>query len=226
MDAGTRLYSNNFYSVASTYPRYRERSGTVETVNKRIWDCFHRSLRGASIDTNSKEAQAMVAYINWTGKIISSHGKVEGAANSDISYISRAADPEKGQILYGINCTACHGVNGQGVLALDSINYTYPPLWGKNSYAVSAGMYRLTKLACFIRNNMPLGASYAHPTLTNEEAWDVAAYINSQPHPNIIFASDWPVIKSKPVDYPFGPYADNFSETQHKYGPFQQMGKK
>jgi thiosulfate dehydrogenase len=87
-------------------------------------------------------------------------------------------------------------------------------------------MYRLSRLASYVRNNMPPGASYKHPELINEDAWDVAAYLNSHPHPNIIFASDWPVLSSKPIDYPFGPYADGFSETQHKYGPYQEMIKK
>ncbi|MGZ3933131.1 MAG: c-type cytochrome, partial [Bacteroidia bacterium] len=31
---------------------------------------------------------------------------------------------------------------------------------------------------------------------------------------------DWPKLTGKPVDHPFGPYADAFSEQQHKYGPF------
>ncbi len=29
---------------------------------------------------------------------------------------------------------------------------------------------------------------------------------------------DWKDLKTKPVDFPFGPYADGFSEKQHKYG--------
>ncbi|TRZ75539.1 MAG: cytochrome C, partial [Chitinophagaceae bacterium] len=28
---------------------------------------------------------------------------------------------------------------------------------------------------------------------------------------------------TKPVDYPFGPYADTFSEQQHKFGPFEPI---
>ena len=72
---------------------------------------------------------------------------------------------------------------------------------------------------------MPLGATYTAPLLNDEEAWDVAAYINSQPHPKKMFASDWPVLRSKPVDYPFGPYTDGFSEKQHKYGPFDPIKK-
>jgi cytochrome c len=31
---------------------------------------------------------------------------------------------------------------------------------------------------------------------------------------------DYPALLQKPVDTPYGPYADGFSEQQHKYGPF------
>jgi thiosulfate dehydrogenase len=33
-------------------------------------------------------------------------------------------------------------------------------------------------------------------------------------------SGDWPDISKKPVDHPFGPFIDGFSEQQHKYGPF------
>ena len=35
--------------------------------------------------------------------------------------------------------------------------------------------------------------------------------------------NDWKDLKNKPIDLPFGPYADHFSEMQHKYGPFGLM---
>ena len=31
---------------------------------------------------------------------------------------------------------------------------------------------------------------------------------------------DFPNLLEKPADTPYGPYADGFSEQQHKYGPF------
>ena len=31
---------------------------------------------------------------------------------------------------------------------------------------------------------------------------------------------DFPNLLTKPVDAPYGPYFDKFSEQQHKYGPF------
>ena len=222
--AGLQMYSGNYYSVASTYPRYRERSGTIETVNRRLYDCFHRSLGSQDADTNSSELKAMAAYITWVGKELQ-NPLPEEFKNQEIPYITRAADTSKGWIVYVANCKSCHQENGGGMIAEDSINYKYPPLWGDKSYTVSAGMYRNSKLAAYIKYNMPLGSSFLHPTLSNEEAWDVAAFINSQKHPRVFFAGDWPLVSSKPVDYPFGPYNDSFSEARHKYGPYQQMVK-
>jgi thiosulfate dehydrogenase len=72
---------------------------------------------------------------------------------------------------------------------------------------------------------MPYKNYAAKPELTDEEAWNVSAYILSQQRPVIFFKYDWPKLSTKPVDYPFGPYADNFSEQQHKYGPFGEMKK-
>ena len=67
---------------------------------------------------------------------------------------------------------------------------------------------------------MPLGATYKNPTLTEEDAWDIAAYVVSLPRPEKLFLTDWPKLETKPVDHPIGPYADTFNVAQHKYGPF------
>jgi thiosulfate dehydrogenase len=72
---------------------------------------------------------------------------------------------------------------------------------------------------------MPDKINYKTTVLTNEEAWDVAAFVNSQPRPSKTFKEDWPDISTKPFDHPFGPYADNFSANQHKYGPFGPIDK-
>ena len=71
---------------------------------------------------------------------------------------------------------------------------------------------------------MPQGTtSWEKPLLTDEEAWDIAAFINSQPRPSKDLSKDWPKISGKPYDHPFGPFADTFSETQHKFGPFKPI---
>ena len=82
-------------------------------------------------------------------------------------------------------------------------------------------MSRLIAAANFIHYNMPAGIDYLSPRLSVEDAWDVAAYIISQPRPRKAdLDKDLPDLLAKPVDAPYGPYADGFSEQQHKYGPF------
>lgn len=65
-----------------------------------------------------------------------------------------------------------------------------PPLWGAESYNIGAGMARLSIAASFIYANMP----YDRPAgLTEQQAFDVAAYINAQPRPDFARkAEDWP----------------------------------
>lgn len=220
LDAGTRLYGNNYSAVFSTYPKFRERSGSVENIYKRVNDCIERSLNGESLDTNSREMQAFSAYIIWLGQKVPKNSKPAGAGIRDLPFLGRAADPDKGNKLYVEKCQRCHGGQGEGLPAADSVSYTYPPLWGRHSYTTAAGLYRVSRLAGYIRDNMPFDASRNAPQLTDEEAWDLAAFVNSQPRPEKKYAGDWPDLSGKPVDHPFGPYADSFSEKQHKFGPF------
>jgi thiosulfate dehydrogenase len=122
-------------------------------------------------------------------------------------------------------CQRCHGPDGCGVFSADSTKYIYPPLWGEHSYNTGAGLFRISRFAGYVKDNMPFGASRDEQQLTDKEAWDVAAFVNSQPRPQKDFHKDWPDISRKPVDHPFGPYADSFSEHQHKYGPFAPIAR-
>ncbi|MFZ1311653.1 MAG: cytochrome C, partial [Chitinophagaceae bacterium] len=82
----------------------------------------------------------------------------------------------------------------------------------------------LSNFAGYVKSNMPFNqATHSNPKLSNEEAWDVAAYVNSQPRPKKDLSKDWPDISKKPFDHPFGPYTDGFNETQHKYGPYKPI---
>ncbi|HJW29908.1 MAG TPA: c-type cytochrome [Saprospiraceae bacterium] len=224
LGAGTKLFANSYSAVYSIYPKWRARSGTVENLVKRVNDCMERSLNGRKLDSTSREMQAMIAYINWVGKDVPKGITPKGASVVDVPYLDRAADPQKGMVAFNAYCIRCHTEDGQGKFNPDSMTYQYPPLWGAQSYNTGAGMYRLSRLAGFIKSNMPFQeASHDKPKLTDEEAWDIAAYINSQPRPVKKFKADWPDITKKPVDHPFGPYADHFSEQQHKFGPFKEM---
>lgn len=222
LDAGTKLYANSFSAVFSIYPKFRPRSGTVEHLEKRINDCMERSLNGKKIDSLSREMQAIKAYVNWVGKDVKKGVSPKGASVVDLSLLDRAADSHNGELVFQKYCVRCHGNDGQGKHNPDSITYLYPPLWGPHSYNTAAGTYRLSRLAGFVKSNMPrLESAYDKPTLTDEEAWDVAAYVNSMPRTEKQFKADWPDISKKPFDHPFGPYADSFSETRHKYGPYK-----
>jgi len=223
LQAGTAVFGNNYGSVASLYPKFRARSGAVEDVYKRVNDCFERSLNGKAIDTAGKEMQAMIAYINYIGSNVPKNKKAEGSGFKDLAFLDRASDPSKGQIVYVARCQSCHQANGEGVFDADKIAYSFPPLWGNNSYNDGAGLYRISNFAKYVKYNMPQGTTHENPQLSDEEAWDVAAFVNSQPRPHIVVRKDWPDKARKPFDHPFGPYADNFAEKQHKYGPYKPI---
>ncbi len=224
LSAGKKTWGNNYSAVFSTYPKFRERSGATETIYKRVSDCFERSLNGTAPDSNGKEYQAIYAYIKWLGKDVRKGERPPGSGIEKLSYLNRAADPEKGKAVFIAQCQSCHGASGAGQLSLDGTSYEYPPLWGDHSYNTGAGLYRLSTFAGYIKSNMPFKqATHENPKLTTEEAWDVAAYVNSQPRPAKDLSRDWPDISKKPFDHPFGPYTDGFTEAQHKYGPYQPI---
>ncbi|MEI9955325.1 MAG: c-type cytochrome [Ferruginibacter sp.] len=223
LEEGTRTDANCFAMVASSYPKFKARSGRMESIEFRVNDCMERSLNGKKLDSLSKEMIAIVAYIKWLGKDVPAKAKLKGIGLPNIDLLQRAASVNNGRAVYIAKCSSCHALNGEGVLNPNSIGYQYPPLWGNNSYNISAGMYMISQLARFVKYNMPYTALQQQPTITDEEAWDVAAFINSQQRPVKLFAQDWPAIKFKPFDFPFGPYTDTFSVQLHKYGPFEMI---
>lgn len=223
LGAGAKPFGNNYAAVASTYPKFRARSGAQETIAYRVNDCFQRSLNGMPLDTNSREMRAIIAYIRWLGLNVPAKEIPKGAGLKEVPFLPRPAEPAQGEAVFAAKCASCHGADGQGLPMPDSPR-RYPPLWGDKSYAASAGLFRLSRLAAYLKANMPFGASWESPQLSDAEAWDVAAYINTQPRPAHRFLQeDWPDISKKPYDHPFGPYADSFPEQQHKYGPFQPI---
>jgi thiosulfate dehydrogenase len=91
---------------------------------------------------------------------------------------AKGYDLSGGAQVYKGQCAVCHGPEGQGQKVGDS--YVMPPLWGKDSYNWGAGMHRINTAASFIKHNMPLGKG---GSLSDQQAWDVAAYVNSHERP-------------------------------------------
>jgi thiosulfate dehydrogenase len=223
LQAGSVPLGNNYSAVFSTYPKIRARSGQSEDISKRINDCFERSLNGKALEKDSKEMIAMVSYIEWLGKDVPKGESPKGSGIYEVPLLERAADPIKGKTVYDNLCQSCHMAEGQGLPKPDGSGYTYPPLWGENSYNDGAGLFRLSRFAGYVKANMPLGATYENPILSDAESWDLAAYVNSMERPSKDITQDWPDISKKPMDHPFGPFSDEFSEEQHKFGPFKPI---
>ena len=90
-------------------------------------------------------------------------------------------EPQRGEAIFNERCTSCHGTDGQGVFVGDK---RPGPLWGPRSWNDGAGASRVYTLAGIIRYTMP----YLDPgSLTDEEAQQLAAYINSKPRPSYPF---------------------------------------
>ncbi|HEY8929044.1 MAG TPA: hypothetical protein VIM55_07625, partial [Mucilaginibacter sp.] len=126
LDGGSRLFGNNFGGFISSYPKFVARSNKVEPATNRIVECFKRSLGGTAPDSNTKEMQAMLAYLKWIGQGVKKNQKLFGNATEKLPFMDHAADPLKGKVIYETKCKTCHGANGEGLFAADKRSYTYP----------------------------------------------------------------------------------------------------
>jgi thiosulfate dehydrogenase len=181
LDAGRKLHAAPFVGLISVYPEYRSRNAKLNTIEDRFDQCFERSLNGRALPPGSREKEALAAYISWLSGGVSVESAKQWRGFLRITP-TRKPDPANGRALFAAKCTACHGADGQGTAA--------PPLWGPKSYNIGAGMARVSLAAAFIKANMPLGQG---GTLTDDEAYDLAAFINSQPRPDFPGkVNDWP----------------------------------
>jgi thiosulfate dehydrogenase len=225
LQAGTKKFGLPLFGLWGDFPQYSARAGADISIEDRINACMTRSLNGRVMPADAPEMQAIVAYIKFLSTGVPAGRQLPGMGTGHMPELKRAADPQRGQQIYASVCAACHNTDGSGIrnsTAGTDLGYTMPPLWGHDSFNDGAGMARLTNIANFVHFNMPHGTDYLNPQLTVENAWDVAAFVLSQPRPHKAdlgrdFSGD---LLLKPVDAPYGPYADTFSERQHKYGPF------
>jgi thiosulfate dehydrogenase len=180
-----------------------------------------RSMNGRELSRDSAEMVAMVAYITSLGDIYAASGEGRREVDEPTAFKTppRAADLGAGERVFGERCAICHGSDGLGLHATPNRadGYVFPPLWGADSFNDGAGMHRVLTAARFIKAKMPLGK----PDLTDDDAFDVAAFINSKPRPHMAnLDRDYPDRATKPIDGPYGPYADDFPIEQHRRGPF------
>jgi thiosulfate dehydrogenase len=224
LQAGTKKFGLPVYGLRDDFPEYSARHGAEISLENRLNSCMARSMNGRALPNDSVEMQDLVAYIEFLSTGLPAGEQLTGYGSGNMRELNRAADPELGKAVYARACLFCHGGKGEGIPrsgAATDLGFLVPSLWGPGSFNDGAGMNRLITAANFVHFNMPHGTDYLNPQLTVEEAWDVAAYVLSQPRPDKSgLEKDFPNRLLKPVDTPYGPYADGFTEKQHKYGPF------
>jgi len=179
MGEGRMNWSGPVWPAATTLPDYRGKNGHVNSLEERIAGCFSFSMNGTPPEYGSDDMLALVAYHRWLARSAPVYEKnIGGRGFSHLGKEPPKLDYQRGKEIYEANCAICHGEDGQGKKVDGKV--VFPPLWGDNSYNWGAGMTRIYTAASFIKNNMPLGKP---GSLTDEEAWQVANYINSQERP-------------------------------------------
>lgn len=186
--AGTVRNAMPWVGVYSRFPQYRARDGRVATIEDRINDCFERSLNGKPLNGASSAMRDIVSYMAFLSLGVPEGAKIAGQGLPKLP--AGRGDSTRGLAVFTQTCTRCHGVTGQGTQIA-------PPLWGPRSFNDGAGMSRISTLASFAHQLMPFDRPR---TLSVQQAYDVAAYINSRPRPTFAGrAHDW-LVEPAPAD--------------------------
>lgn len=177
LDAGRHKEAGSFIGVAAAYPAYSPREKSVITLEDRVLNCFIRSQNGTRPPNGSKVPVAIAAYITWLSE--GTPLKMNPAKPLGPNHMSLLDEPptppsvERGESLYTDRCSSCHSDDGLG-------SDDGPPVWGDQSFNDGAGLAGVQKMASWLQVAMPLDDA----DLTDQEAYDIAAYVNSHDRPN------------------------------------------
>ena len=178
LNDGRQADSSPLWAAIGMYPAYRKKNGRVNTYEERLQGCFTYSMNGSPPASGSKELTALIAYSYWLAASVPLGKEMPGRGYPELDKALQQPDPERGKQVYMDKCAICHTPDGGGMA--QNNHYIFPPLWGQNSFNWGAGMHRVNTAAAFIKANMPFGQP---DTLTDQQAWDVAAFMNSHDRP-------------------------------------------
>jgi len=186
LDAGRLAGSAPLWAAWVAYPAYRSKNKKVNTYIERVQGCFEYSMNaqasaaGGPPAADSAAIVSLVAYSYWLASgAPTGDSTMPGRGFPRLTETEQGFDPRRGEPVYAAKCALCHGEAGAGV-ALPDGRTLFPPLWGAESFNWGAGMHMIDTAAAFIKHNMPLGLG---ETLSDQEAWDLAAYVNSHERP-------------------------------------------
>jgi thiosulfate dehydrogenase len=178
LDAGRLANAAPLWGAYVAFPTYRDKTGHVNTLAERMQGCFLYSMNGKAPALNDKVLVALESYAYFLAKGAPTGAELPGRGYPKLAKPAKL-DYGHGQQVYAAKCALCHGADGQGQSAADGA-VVFPPLWGPRSFNWGAGMSSITNAAGFIKANMPFSQGN---TLSDEDAWDVASYIDSQERP-------------------------------------------
>lgn len=181
MGEGRLPFAGPVWPAAVVLPNYRPKNDQVNNLEERIAGCFSYSMNGKPPAWGSDDMVALTTYHQWLAKgvpIYQSGKTMYGRGYPNLPDAEQKPDYTRGQAVYEENCAICHQSDGSGVVQNDKV--VFPAVWGDTSYNWGAGISRHFTLASFIKHNMPLGRPNS---LTDQQAWDVAYYINNHERP-------------------------------------------
>jgi len=178
LDAGRRADSAPMWASYVMFPQYRKKNRHVNTFPERLQGCFEYSMNGKAPPLGDPVLLALESYAVFLSRGAPMGAKLAGGGYPQLAPPPLKPDRVRGLAVYETNCALCHGEDGAGQTAGGAT--VFPPLWGARSYNWGAGMSDIDKAARFIKANMPFSRG---GTLTDQQAWDVAAYIDGKPRP-------------------------------------------
>lgn len=178
LEQGRRADSAPLWAAYTMYPAYRRKNDRVNSYAERLQGCFQFSMNGEAPPADSEVIGALTAFSYWMASGAPTGVELAGRGYPEVAQPAGGYDIAGGGEVYAARCAICHGAEGQGHKVGD--DFVFPPLWGKDSYNWGAGMHRINTAAAFIKANMPLGKG---GSLSDQDAWNVAAYMNSHERP-------------------------------------------